>query len=198
MRRSVGFTLIELLLATVLTSLLMLGVLAVITRVSAPVQADAEVITRVADDGLPACIQLIRADLSTARTIEMSDVGIEMFNHGAVDPATHERSQLPAEVRYFIEMIDNRPWLMREQRVLAGPDTQSLRVEAVWAGIIRIELLPPAPLTVLSPGTAQQSDADPDALQRPADVRWLLRLWEDDTQAPTIEHAIVLPRRLAG
>ncbi len=198
MRSSAGFTLIELLLATVLTSLLMLGVLGVIARVSTPAGAAVDAQIRAEDSGMLNCVRLLRTDLSIARTLETNDGAIELVSHGGLDPATYERSQLPVAVSYFVETVGGRPWLLREERLLAGPDTQSLRVEAVRAGITRIELLPLVAHDAEGPATAHQSATELDALQRPADTRWLLRLWENDTQVPAIEKRLVLPRRLAG
>lgn len=185
MTRASGFTLIELMLATVLTSVLMVGVLAVITRVSAPIQPQVSAADQAQQHVIDACVRIISDDLTQARTLDTTG-GVGFMGYSSLDPVTHERAQQPVRIRYYVQPIAGRPWLLRQERALVGDPAMKVHTEPVMAGVSRIELVKQ------QGGGTLEAESD----ERPLDACWLLRLWTDESERPAITRSIVTQRGL--
>jgi prepilin-type N-terminal cleavage/methylation domain-containing protein len=163
--RSLGFTLVEMLLASVLLSLLMMGVFAVVVAVARPAGRVAEVSPRVSggsgmmptvagaktdsaqapvplNDGVvDALVRLLREDLKHASSISCDEGGITLVGHGAVDAAGRAPTHRPARIEYRIETIDDRHWLIRRQFALDLLTTQNIQRDLVCVGVTSVDLV---------------------------------------------------------
>lgn len=185
-----GFTMIELLLATVLMSVLMIGVLAVITRVAAPLEDKTDPGMPNDDRAAQACVALLRSDLCTARSIASDADEVRLVNFGGLDPQTLEPTQLPVRVRYYTKVLAGRTWLLREQYDMVDNERQTVQTELVMPGIARIEL------------SAPEQRADPSDLDEalPAEARWRLKVWSERAGRDAelwIDQDLILPRSAA-
>lgn len=200
--RNRGFTLIEMLLATVLTSVLMLGVLAVIISVSAPIKAaggdEPEVVA--ARNDVEAIVRAMKADLTQARTLEAEGGELRLMSYGGLDTQTCDRTQRPVRIRYLVRTLAGRSWLMREERALDGEVVQAIRTQLVAEGVTRIELQPPADMPVGGVGSrtarAATESGEQDEPELPVDGLWRLRVWLDAMQGPAVDRPIVMRRSL--
>lgn len=190
-----GFTLIEMLLATVLMSLLMVGVLAVITRVSGPIASEA---TPVSLSGIAidtdAAVRVITADLAQAQEIELVGDAVAIKGHAGLNALTKERNQRPVEVRYLIKVIADQPCLVREERLLDVKPAQAISYELVAVGITGLELEPPARVLVSEVSGGDEDSGEEQAL--PMDGVWRLKL-RDGANQPVVDRPVILRRRLA-
>ena len=193
MRKRSGFTLIEMLLATVLTSVLMVGVLAVITRVSRPISTPIhEASLTSISIGTDAVFRVVTADLTQAREVEFDGSEIALTGFGGLDPVTKERSQRPVRVRYRVQQVADQSWLVREERLL-DEGSQVVTIELVAPGVSRIALEPPAlQFTDGMADPGRQVDGD---FELPMDGRWRLRLWMEGEQ-DVIDRPVILQRGL--
>ena len=135
-----AFTLIELLLATALSSVLMLGILAVISNTKAitPQPNDPESTTNRTVDTLA---RLISDDLELATYAAMNDDGsLTITSLSSIHPTTNQRTHRPVAITYAIEPIGSRPWLIRRQSALDVLTNQNTHRELVCANIARIEI----------------------------------------------------------
>ncbi|MBI1335790.1 MAG: hypothetical protein GC164_02380 [Phycisphaera sp.] len=160
MRYARGMTLLELLLATVISAMLMVGVMAVIVRV-APRGGESgrDSIVRGADERpaidrtLDRVVELLHDDLTHATAIDSATTGgLVLTGYMGLVGDTLAHTRRPVRVVYRFERVSSTPWLIREQTVL--DTTQGIRPqrELVCSGIDRIELckqesgLDPVPL----------------------------------------------------
>lgn len=134
-----GFTMIELLLASVLMAVLMIGVLAVITRL-APVDEPALTADQPSSE-VDALIRLLRDDLLHAQHVEtLSEREILLISHGSMESNTRRYVHRPVTVRYQITTVDGEPWLIRRQTALDVLTNQNEQRDLVYRGINRIAL----------------------------------------------------------
>jgi len=145
--RRCGFTLLELLLATVLTVMLMVGVLAVVTRLAAPAiatPADSTAGAHAADElNSHALLRLLREDLNHARKVNVSFASTLSFvSFSALDGANRQRVHRPVRVSYSIETVGGRRWLVRRQAALDAKTNQNVQRDLVCSGVTEFELLP--------------------------------------------------------
>lgn len=187
MNRRAGFTLLELLLATVLTAVLMVGVLAVISRVWGPADS--------ASDSVPglsigdAVVRVLGDDLAQARTIDTTDAGLVLMSYGALDREGYSRTQRPVRIAYAVQDIGGRTWLVRSEQALDEGSNARVSRDLVASGVTRIDLTPPA----IAEPLIDSDDADP-----PVDALWRLRVWSVGQAEPAIDRSLVLRRALAG
>jgi len=182
-REQRGFTLIELMLAVALSSLLMIGVLAVITQLGAAAfKSNAESNTDTAVDALPDHVldnatHLLRDDLDHATRVDASHNRLVIESYHALEARRRERMHRPVRITYHVQQIAGNPWLVRTQRALDVMTNQNYQRDLVCRGITRFELIPepvtvPALVTseVLKPASTSASEGqgpsaqDPDAL----------------------------------
>jgi len=194
MRNRSGFTLIEMLLATVLTSVLMVGVLAVITRVSRPISIPIhEASLTSISMGTDAVFRVVTADLAQAREVKLDGSDIALTGFGGLDPVTRERNQRPVHMRYRVQQVADQSWLVREERML-DDGSQVVTIELVAPGVSGIALEPPAlQLADGVAGLARPVDGD---FELPMDGRWRLRLWMEGAQ-DVIDRPVILQRGLS-
>jgi hypothetical protein len=145
MRVRTGFTLLELLLATVLSVVLMMGVLAVLTDLSTGSQtfvaseaSESPVQRRV----LEAWAELLRGDLSHAQSIEACKPNrVVLRGSGALDNRARSRTHRPVEIHYELRRIQGRTWLVRRQRALDVLSNRNVQRDLVCTGVSKFELV---------------------------------------------------------
>jgi hypothetical protein len=169
-----GFTLLELLLATVLSVMLMLGVLAVVTdlttdpRTVGSQDANSELLqTRTID----AWVRVLRGDLSHAIQIDASQPGrVVMLGSGALDDRGRDRTHRPVQVVYSLETVGGRRWLVRRQALQDVLTAHNIQRDLVCSGVRRFELVPQGAESATRQGGSQsgsggvlgQGQASPD------------------------------------
>lgn len=159
-RPAAGFTLLELMLATVLTVLLMMGVMMVIVTLrSSPALAGPRVEAAQAasrDPGAAASraarierwLDLLRRDLRHADTIVATDENtLRLVGPLGLDAAGRAVTHRPVAVTYRLTEREGQTWLFREQAALDLPSNRHRQRDLVLTGIQRFSLerrvLPP-------------------------------------------------------
>jgi len=154
-RDPLGFTLLELLLATVLATVLMVGVMAVVTDLGVsrshiqppPAGSDASK-TGAKIEPLDAWARLLCEDIRHASAINTSRKGVlALTGYNALDPSRLRRTHRPVRVLYEFRDIDGRKWIIRRQTALDVLTNQNVRRDLVCCGVSRFEL---TPITVAS------------------------------------------------
>lgn len=148
--RSSAFTMMEMLLATLLTVLLMMGVLAVLVQVHPAADARSPSGSlnhqpgQDAWDGsidvprLDAWADLLARDLANARRIDATRPGmIAMTGYCAIDGQTYELVHRPVRVVYRVERVDEQAWVIREQTALDVLSNRNVRVDLVCPDVDR-------------------------------------------------------------
>jgi hypothetical protein len=176
-----GFTLVELLLATVLATILMIGVLAVITNLGAR--------GIVADGGRSleglsesqaeeACVRLLREDLDQAISADATKSNVlRLSGYGALDARGREWTHRPVNVVYAIEEIDGRPWLTRRQEAMDVLVQNNVQRDLVCS-VVRFELAKTPPANKDAPGEGRRA--------------WRLRLWTTDGAEPSFDRFVTI------
>ncbi|MBX2851119.1 MAG: prepilin-type N-terminal cleavage/methylation domain-containing protein [Phycisphaeraceae bacterium] len=198
MRNRSGFTLIEILLATILTAVLMVGVLAVIVSVSGPIQhSDEPGPSTIGQVDLDAITRVLAADLAQARRIETDGGELKLMSYGGLDPQDRSRTQRPVNIDYRVQWAGEAPWLVRTEQALDGQAVMARHDELVAPGVTRIALDPPAdqPPRITRTGSGHRILEEPIVL--PADGLWRLRLWGQGRRDPIIDRPVVIRRSLA-
>ncbi len=144
MKRSRAFTMIELVLASALCTVLMVGVLGVITSLSGPDQAMVDAShgggpSR--EETIDALARLLRSDLAHATAVEVvggSDLVIQ--GNCGLDESRRTPTHRPVEVRYKVMQINGRPWLVRRQQALDTLSSEQVQRDVVCAGVSRLAL----------------------------------------------------------
>jgi hypothetical protein len=146
MRTARGFTLLELLLATVLSVMLMLGVLAVLTDLSSDPDTvatrDAKT-TALQTRAIDAWVTVLRGDLSHAIQIDADGENrLTLVGSGALDARGRERTHRPVLVTYSLETLAGRRWLVRKQALQDALTADNTQRDLVCSGVQRFELAP--------------------------------------------------------
>ncbi len=137
-----AFTLLELLLATALTAVLMVGVLAVVADLGAPEAAAGPAPDRERDRALEACLDLLHEDLSHAVAVDASKANeVTLVGYASLDGGARERSHRPVRVRYTLERIDGRSWLVRRQDALDVKTNETVHRDLVCCGFTGFQLM---------------------------------------------------------
>lgn len=138
-----GFTLIELLLATVLSSILILGVLMVVAGLSRD-RRRLNIAQKQTADGTQLLIERLRWDLTNARTLAQSVDGrlLILVGHGGIDRRTLSPSGRLSRVIYRCE-VENGIWVAaREQDYLDDPVRPDHWRELMGVGISGLSATP--------------------------------------------------------
>lgn len=145
MSRRPGFTLVELLLATTLSTLLLIGVMAVVTGLSSSAGFERSVgATGHATDPavVDSWLRLLREDFENARRIELlSDTELEVVGYAALDPQSGERTHRPVRVVYAIERVGGRDWVVRRQTALDVLTNKATTGALVCGGLSRFNFI---------------------------------------------------------
>lgn len=192
-----GFTLIEMLLATVLTAVLMVGVLAVIAQISSPLQrAEKTAQAEISPIDQDTVVSVLYADLAQARTIQTPPNRLHLMGYSSLDPQLRTRTQRPVKIQYLIEEVAGQPWLIRVEHALDADGSIASQTELVAQGVTRILLDPPVddPPAVLRASVGHRTVEDDSEL--PGEGLWRLRLWTQG-QAPSIDRSLVIRRDAA-
>lgn len=181
-----AFTLLELLLATVLLSMLMVGVLSVVTRLgsaanrtiaasnAASPQATGSVELRDERNRLAdSVVRLLRDDLEHAIDVDRSEPGRLVFVSYRSLADSQDSSHRPVRIAYSIERVDGRAWLVRRQWSLDGIGSHDRRRDLVCADVKGFELVslgdaevrqeaPSAPKAAVGPASTATAAPGPD------------------------------------
>jgi prepilin-type N-terminal cleavage/methylation domain-containing protein len=138
--RSCGFTLIELLLASMLSVVLMAGVLIVLSGISRDAK---KIAAEPLNDGR-AIFDLLQWDLTNARTMVQSSDGrtLVLIGHGSLAQGTLHVDGRLVRVTYSCRSRANSPCLVREQQYLDEPVRPARWAELVGTGIATISVIP--------------------------------------------------------
>ncbi len=157
MNRARGFTLVELLLATALSTLLLLGVTAVIASLGSAAQREGrgqQAAHAIGPAAVDAWVRLLREDMANASEVEVSgDNELTLIGHAALDPRSGERTHRPARVVYAVERIGARDWLVRRQHALDELNSRNVSRRLVLCGVAGFELDSRGADTVADEGT---------------------------------------------
>lgn len=143
MRRRLAFTLLELLLATVLLCGLMIGVLAVLTRLISPVDIAAQNASPMTADvrAMNAWLLQLRSDLEQAQIIEESQPQhLAMVNYRSLEDEGLLQRHRPVRIQYRIESIRGRSWVVREQAWLDDLSNRNVRRDLVCHSVVGFQL----------------------------------------------------------
>jgi len=191
MRNTRGFTLLELLIATMLTTLLMMGVVAVVAGmgssaagVAPPACADAGPTGQTARaEDIAAWVGMLRDDLNQARLITRRGPGVlAMVGYASLDAQRREITHRPVTLVYKIEDIDGLQWVIRRQAALDVLTNQNVQRDLVCCGVTRFE--------VVMQGWERNNSATPSANE----AIWRLRVWVGAGELPAHD-VIVAPCR---
>lgn len=148
-----AFTLLEMLMATALSTVLMIGVMAVVAdlgsagldssvRQRKPLETGGDPAPGIGRDALGAWVGLLREDLRHATEVVASrDNELTLWGYGALDSRSRERTHRPVRVRYGIETVGGRSWLVRRQSLLDALTNQNVQRDLVCGGVRRFELV---------------------------------------------------------
>ncbi len=167
-----AFTLLELMLASALSALLMVGVLAVVADLGASGGIQQ---VQLGDDQQPleACAAVIRDDLVHASKVyESATDELTLFGYGALDAAGRRRTHRPVLVQYRFERIGDRRWLVRRQASLDVLSNQNVQRDLVCAAVAKFEVTPrdgPAAPGGGTPDRAAPNAAPSNASDEPGD-----------------------------
>lgn len=147
--RDRGFTLLELLLASALTTLLMVGVLGLVSQIGLPAEEPSDTLSR--DAAYRGFADTLRLDLEHAASIDASEPNrIVLLGNGSLDAEARRRTHRPVRIVYEISEVGDRRWLIREQRRLDVLTNRNVQRDLVAAGIDAFELasvpMPSGPL----------------------------------------------------
>jgi hypothetical protein len=145
MTASRGFTLLELLLATVLSVMLMLGVLAVVTDLStdpATIPSRSQTDAARQRQTLDAWVRLLRGDLTHAIQVRADTASrVEMLGSGALDERGRSRTHRPVKVSYSLVTLDGQRWLIRRQTAQDSLVAHATQRDLICRGVRRFELV---------------------------------------------------------
>ena len=132
-----AFTIMELLIASVLASLLMVGVLFATTQMARQTQRQAKLDspTRFYD-----LIHIIRADLKQTVSYKLSQNQIHLKGFFLLDDKTYQRRALPTEVIYRVIEMGDTFWMMRHQRELGKLTLEDTQANLLGKGIFAMQL----------------------------------------------------------
>ncbi len=186
-----GFTLLELLLATVLSSMLIVGVLMVLTNLTGGDMAGGVGVgTPAADarsraEAVDAWAELLRHDLVHATHFESPrDNVLTLTGYSGLHGPARDRAHRPVRVRYEVHEINGRFWLVREQSARDVRTNPHVQRDLVCTGVRRFEI-------VRVP--AIKESVSPDEMNNR--FHWRLRVWTGDQPAPQVERIIAAYRK---
>jgi prepilin-type N-terminal cleavage/methylation domain-containing protein len=177
MRTARGFTLLEMMIATVLSSVLLIGVLAVVANLGK--SANAVGLGRSEDfaavsgaEAVRAWEPLLRDDMAGAAAVDATKANeLTLVGYGALDATSRRRVHRPVRVVYEIAELDGRRWLIRRQTALDVLTDQNVQRDLVCSGVTRFALarVAEAPGATTSPSGKGWS-------------RWRLQVWMDGAE----------------
>lgn len=172
-------------MATVLMSLLMVGVLAVVAtlgkaEIAAGVQAHAT--AALPAEAMDALVNLLREDLSQAVDVESQANELAVTGYTALGGAARESTHRPARVSYGFEDVAGRRWLVRRQAAMDVLTTQNAQRDLVCSGVTRFHL------TRLA-GAARPQEQTAGSRRVGSGV-WRLQVWTDGRDQPICDRVV--------
>jgi prepilin-type N-terminal cleavage/methylation domain-containing protein len=184
-----GFTLLEMLLATALMSVLMVGVLAVISTLEPASGVNG---LALAEGSLPveafdAWVTLLREDLSHSRDARLKENLFELSGYLGLDARNRQRTHHPARVEYRLEKLGGRQWLVRVQTALDEATNENVRRDLVCCGVTRFAI------TRVSNTHSEPMDGALSVPRNWQDVGgvWRLCVWTDDREQPGYDRLMI-------
>jgi hypothetical protein len=173
--RSYGLTLLELLLASVLTTLLMVGVLSVVASLGSSAVGAAEggrTDPEIRADSIRPWIDLLRDDVAHADELTMTrDNVLKIIGHAALDRGDRLVTHRPVEIHYAFRDVDGRRWLVRFERALDVMTNRNIRCDLVSGDIAGFELTQNIVRTPAAGEPAEPSPADQQQNDKGGDSR---------------------------
>lgn len=159
-----AFTLIEMLLATALSGVVMMAVLAVLGRFARRQDYHATPPDRRAVE--EALLSLIEADLLNAEVMELRKAGFSLQGFGRIDERTNAIDHAPVTVVYEVRKSRRQSWLIRRQ-IGGGPTAvRRVRSDLLCRGVQRIAVKRALPTTrKASPPRAKGPQGVPEAVR---------------------------------
>jgi hypothetical protein len=126
------------LLATVLSALLMVGLLAVVVSLGKPVlRQGGRQVAAAADAGpVEAVVRMLREDVQHAAELKSTAAGeLRFIGYQALTGAGRATVHRPVEVVYRAEVVEGRTWLVRRQAALDVTTNQGVQRDLVASNI---------------------------------------------------------------
>ncbi|QOV90976.1 prepilin-type N-terminal cleavage/methylation domain-containing protein [Humisphaera borealis] len=149
--RRPAFTLIEVVVATVLSTVLLAALLAASASISRDRQRLAKLTASPSPADAQALVQLLRQDLTNARSLTTADNGqvVTMVGHGGLHKSTRAPAGRLSEITYRIradrQASSGRTCLIREQRDLDDPARPPAWSELVAVGVTQLDVIAASP-----------------------------------------------------
>ena len=129
-----GLTLLEMIAALALATILLVSTIAIF-RAIGRTDKEAEKLARGNDFWLAEVEDQIRLDLQNSTTMRLDDSALELRGPCCLSEITHRPTSGAATVRWSIEVIAGRPWLVRVQA-----DESSRTNNAAWRQLIAADV----------------------------------------------------------
>lgn len=194
-----AFTLLEMLLATVLSTLLLIGLLAVVADLGASgMAAGGQFGTLFAADGSPdsaamaeaveAWLPLLREDLNHTARADVSKANeLTLVGQFALDAGGRARTHRPARVRYRLTEINGRRWLIRRQEALDSWTNEDVQCDLVCSGVTRFEVVQSGDEPRIQPNADRSGQANGGSV-------WRLRVWTGNSRDPAMDRVVNVQR----
>ena len=182
--RNNAFTLLELMLATVLSVMLMVGVMGVVGQIrhSAAIGPSTSQSSAL-DEALDAWVRLLREDLNqTTQPVTSKSNELALIALGGLDAGRLERTHRPACIVYRLASIGGRSWLVRSQTLLDVPADHAVQHDLICCGVIRFELI-----RSVADVPTQPEAAEPG-------IVWRLRAWTATQETPSFDRILAVER----
>jgi prepilin-type N-terminal cleavage/methylation domain-containing protein len=146
MRRRAAFTLLELMLATVVLSVLLIGVFAVVSNLGASAAVAAGSKSGkpplVEPAAIDAWVRVLRDDLSNAAEVELTPANtMTLLGYGALADDDRRRTLQPVKIVHSLQVVDGRTWLVRRQDDLDELTNQNTRRDLICSGLLRFQVV---------------------------------------------------------
>lgn len=185
MRRS-AFTLVEMLASTVLATLLMMAVLAVVASIG---RTQRIIETRDESATWPAGVmEMVRFDLLNARDVKIGDDRLVLSGFGSLDAATLEPTHRPVEVEYRLRQAAGVQWLVRAQTDLDVLSNRNRWSQPIAAGVAGFD----CESLGEEPQEAQVAPNLPLGRQQNLPRRLRVTIRPADPAAPTVQEVLVV------
>ena len=135
-----GFTIMELLIASVLSAILMIGILFATTQLARQVHRQKGLASPTQFNTV---LELLRKDMSQATACRVTENKIHLRGFMLLDPQSQKRIEQPAQVIYRLVQINDVFWLMRHQRALNNLTLDDTDANLLCKNITTMQLLPP-------------------------------------------------------
>ncbi|MBS3822135.1 MAG: hypothetical protein GVY24_05085 [Planctomycetes bacterium] len=139
-----GFTLLELLLATMLTVIVMVGVMAVVVRIAQPLdprdRSPGPQDQARQSPPIDRWLRVLRTDLAHAKNIQTAENKITLTGYAALSDRGRGPTHRPAKITYQLQTTNRRCWIIRRQQWLDELTSDNVQCDLIGAGVSRFKL----------------------------------------------------------